>query len=233
MHRRASLSVALVFPLAALAGAGILVLAQWPRYWLWIASEQAPLAFLEALLLFSAALLAGLLALLAVFEERPFPERRTWALASLGFSFLGVDERFALHERIRDNVLADFGVGLPWGSPGDYLLLLYLGAGVFLLPALLKLLRSERPSAGMFVAGAFLAGLSVFADSLDVRTMAPSTERLEQSLEEVVETLAGSLLAGSLLLYFAGRLARLARNRRRPLGGDAHVGTRAGALGSG
>jgi hypothetical protein len=63
--------------------------------------------------------------------------------------------------------------------------------------------------------------------------MAPATERLEQSLEEVVETLAGSLLAGSLLLYFSGRLARLATIRHDPRGPGAHDGTRAGALGRG
>jgi len=134
---------------------------------------------------------------------------------------------------MRDHVLADLGVGLPWGSPGDYLLLLYLGMGLFLLPALLKLLRRDRPSAWMFAAGAFLAGVSVLADSLDMRTMALATERLEQSLEEVVETLAGSLLAGSLLLYFGGRLARLARIHDRPLGPGVHQRCQAGGFGRG
>jgi phosphoglycerate dehydrogenase-like enzyme len=54
-----------------------------------------------------------------------------------------------------------------------------------------------------------------------------------QSLEEVVETLAGSLLAGSLLLYFCGRPARLARIHDRPLRPGAHHGPQAGAFGSG
>jgi hypothetical protein len=187
------------------------VAAQWPRYWVWIAPERTPLAFLEALLLFSAALLSGLLALLAALQERPSRERRAWAFSVLGFGFLGADERFALHERLRDNLLADVGVALPWGAPGDYLLLVYLAVGLVLVPALIELLRIDRLAVLMFVFGVLLAAIAVLADSLDASAMTPETERLEQSLEEVVEVTAGSLLAGSLLLYLAGRLERLAR----------------------
>lgn len=185
--------------------------AQWPRYWVWIAPERTPLAFLEALLLFSAALLSGLLALLATLQERPSHERRVWALGVLGFAFLGADERFALHERLRDNLLADVGVALPWGAPGDYLLLLYLGAALTLLPSFVALLLGDRLALGMFAAGVVLSAIVVLADSLDVRAMTPATERLEQSLEEVLEAVAGSLLAGSLLVHFSARLARLVK----------------------
>jgi hypothetical protein len=62
----------------------------------------------------------------------------------------------------------------------------------------------------MFVFGVVLAAAAVLADSLDVNAMALARERLQQSLEEVVEAVAGSLLAGSLLVYFADQLARLA-----------------------
>jgi hypothetical protein len=127
----------------------------------------------------------------------------------LGFAFLGADERFALHERLRDNLLADVGIALPWGAPGDYLLLLYLAAALALLPVFVALLRGDRLALGMFAAGVVLAAIVVLADSLDVRAMTPATERLEQSLEEVLEALAGSLLAGSLLVHFSARLARL------------------------
>ena len=182
--------------------------AQWPRYWVWIAPERTPLAFLEALLLFSAALLAGLLALLATLEEHHPRERRMWAFGVLGFGFLGADERFALHERLRDKLLADVGLALPWGAPGDYLLLLYLGVALVLLPRFVTLLRGDRLALGMFAAGVVLAAVVLVADSFNVQAMALATERLEQSLEEVLETVADSLLAGALLVHFAERLAR-------------------------
>ena len=197
--------------------------AQWPRYWVWIAPERTPLAFLEALLLFSAALLSGLLALLATLEERPSHERRAWVLGVLGFAFLGADERFALHERLRDNVLADVGIALPWGAPGDYLLLLYLAAALALLPVFVALLRGDRLALGMFAAGVVLAAIVVLADSLDVRAMTPATERLEQSLEEVLEAVAGSLLAGALLVHLSARLALLVE-LRTPIGPSRQSG---------
>lgn len=166
--------------------------------------------FLQALLLFGAALLAALLALLAVLDARPPAERRTWLCAAVGLSYLMLDERFALHERVRDNALAGLGLGLPWGSPGDYLLVAYLGAALLFLPRLLRLLRllREEPAAlRFFAAGALLAASAVSADTLDVERMSPATERLEQTLEEVVEAVSASLLAAALFLVLYGRLA--------------------------
>jgi hypothetical protein len=102
------------------------------------------------------------------------------------------------------------GRGLPWGGPGDYLLLLYLAAGVALLPALLELLRSDWLAVASFALGVGLAAAAVLADSVDVRTMGSRTERLAQSAEEVVETLAASLFEVAIFLYLAQRLAWLA-----------------------
>jgi hypothetical protein len=179
---RARTAIAFVVPLTALAAALVLAAARWPRYWVWIAPEQTPLGFLEVLFLFAASLISGLLALLAVFEESPARERRTWALASAGFALLGADERFALHERLRDNFLAGLGVGLPWGAPGDYLLLLYIAAAIVLLPALFELLRNDRLAVVTFAFGVGLAAVSALADSVDVRAMGLRAERLEQSV---------------------------------------------------
>jgi hypothetical protein len=163
--------------------------------------------FLQALLLFGAALLAALLALLAAFDARPLTERRTWLYAAVGLAYLMLDERFALHERLRDNALSRLGLGLPWGSPVDYLLVAYLGAGLLLLPRLLRLLREEPAAFRFFAAGALLAASAVSADTLDVERMSPAAERLEQTLEEVVEAVSASLLAAALFLVLYRRLA--------------------------
>ncbi|MGH3031694.1 MAG: hypothetical protein ACRDNE_13220 [Gaiellaceae bacterium] len=210
MSERTRLWLAGLVPLGALASAAGLAAARWPRYWEWVALEESPMRFLQALLLFGAALLAALLALLAVLDARPPAERRTWLCAAVGLSYLMLDERFALHERVRDNALAGLGLGLPWGSPGDYLLVAYLGAALLFLPRLLRLLRllREEPAAlRFFAAGALLAASAVSADTLDVERMSPATERLEQTLEEVVEAVSASLLAAALFLVLYGRLA--------------------------
>ncbi len=54
-------------------------------------------------------------------------ERRPWQLLAVGFAAPAVDERFALHERLRDAVLAPRGISvpfLPWVAPGDFLVML-------------------------------------------------------------------------------------------------------------
>ena len=210
MVERLSLRVALVFPITVLAAAALLVVAQWPSYWVWIAPEQTPMTFVAAMVLFAASVFAGLLALVAWIEGRPRHEQLVWGLASFGFFFLMVDERFALHERLRDNVLAETGVGLPWGSPGDYLLVLFLLASLFLLPSLFRLLRAHRAALVFFAAGALLAAGVVAVDTIDVRSMSTRTERLEQTVEEIVEGVAAALLAAGLFLALSARLAALA-----------------------
>ena len=209
MPERLPVRIALGFPVAALAAGAVLAGARWPSYWVWIAPEQTPMTFVQALFLFSAALFAGLSALVATIEDAPRGERLTWLVAALGFLVLTADERFALHERLRDNVLAPAGGGLPWGSPGDYLLLAALLASIPVLRRLVALLRAHPHALGFFAAGVGLAVVAVAADTVDVEAMAVRVERIEQTLEEVVEALAASLLAAGLFLSLAGMLARL------------------------
>ena len=83
----------------------------------------------------------------------------------------------------------------------------YLGAALLLLPRLLRLLREEPAALRFFAAGALLAAIAVSADTLDVERMSPAAERLEQTLEEVVEAVSASLLAAALFLVLYRRLA--------------------------
>lgn len=214
MRERLPLRLALLLPAGALAAAAVLAAAQWPDYWVWIAPEQTPMSFVQAILLFAASLFAALLALVSRIEAAPRGEQLVWALSALGFLYLVADERFALHERLRDNVLADFGVALPWGAPGDYLLLVFLLASLLVLPRLLRLLARDRPAFAFFAAGVALTLLVVAADTLDVKAMSVRTERLEQTIEEVVEALAAALFAGGLFLALAARLEPLAHVRQ-------------------
>ncbi|MGH3094347.1 MAG: 2-hydroxyacid dehydrogenase [Gaiellaceae bacterium] len=140
-------------------------------------------------------------------KHGPLRSAARGCVRSVGFAYLMLDERFALHERLRDNALAELELGLPWGSPGDYLLVAYLGTALLLLPRLLRLLREEPAALRFFVAGALLAAVAVSADTLDVERMSPTAERLEQTLEEVVEAVSASLLAAALFLVLYGRLA--------------------------
>lgn len=189
-----------------LAWTALLAAARWPRYWQWIAPELTPMTFSQALLLGCSALLAALLAILARLHGRPASERRYWTFLAAALAFLMLDERFAIHERVRDGLLAGYGTPVPWGAPGDYLLLLYALPLLAALPGLTRLLRPTRPALTLFGAGVVLAGSAVLADTVDVGAMTPAAERVAQSVEEAVEGVADALMAGGLFVRLCARL---------------------------
>lgn len=61
--------VAIGVPSGFLAVAGLLAARRWPDYWEWIAREQVPMTFVQALPLFNAGLAAALLGLLAAMRR--------------------------------------------------------------------------------------------------------------------------------------------------------------------
>lgn len=194
----------------------LLAAARWPSYWLWIASEQTPMTWLQSVVLVLAAAAALLVAMLLRLRNADRPERLLWLVLAAGFAALAVDERFALHERIRDGFLAPRGVRipLPWVAPGDFLVLLIALSGLALLPRVLRALTPDRSARRLFVLGVVLASAAVAADSIDPSTWSVAAERLQQSLEEVVELWAGLALLGGVAL----RLLALLEHVSSPVG---------------
>jgi len=133
---------------------------------------------------------------------------RRWSVLAAGFFALMLDERFALHERLRDGFLAGFGIGLPWGAPGDYLLAILLVAGLIALPWLWPVLASDPLARRLFIVAVTLAGIAVISDTFDVNRMTLAAERLQQSLEEVVEALASACFAASMTVALLPRLSQ-------------------------
>jgi len=206
----AAAGTALVVP-AALAAARA------PRWWLWIASESTPMTWLQSVVLLGCAALALLHAALidlrgalTTVTAPPGRQRGIWFLVAIGFSALAFDERFALHERLRDRVLAPQDIRLPfadWMAPGDFVLLAVLLLGLFTLPALYRQLRRDRPAVLLFGAGLLLTATALLADSFDPDRMSLAVERLEQTLEECVELAAALSFLTGLLLSLLARFA--------------------------
>ncbi|RVX46455.1 hypothetical protein EDD27_9340 [Nonomuraea polychroma] len=159
---------------------------RWPRYWEWLAPEQTPMTWLESVMLVLCAGVALLMA--AVIYLRDQPAARLWLLLAAGFVWLALDERFAVHERVRDGYLAPSGVSpIPWGAPGDFILILYGIAGLALLPQVLRLFRPDRLAFVLFGAGVLLAVVAVASDSIDIHAHSIDVERVEQTAEEIAE----------------------------------------------
>ncbi len=190
-------------PLVAgvLLGLALLMAAMIVAHWPWleqaVATEDAPLAWLQSSLLWSAATLALLLAL----AERA--GQRGWAGLALMLACLALDERFMGHERLKDWLLFHAFDGDPqrMGLWGDAPMLGY-GIGGLLVLAWLRRQRWPRPALRLMVA-AVLVGCGALALDLFGRTLA------WQALEECGEALAEALFCCGLLLRAQGLLAQV------------------------
>lgn len=210
MTRRTRLLVIAALVAAGIAVPALLFAAQYPQWWVWIAQEQVPMTWFQSVTL----VVAGVVSLLAWFvcSVSGRTPRFGFALLALGFAALAFDERFAIHERVRDGVLAPRDISLPlltWIAPGDFLLVLVAVAGLVVLPVVLRSVRGDRWALGLLVLGVVLSLITVGTDSIDPGTWSVEAERVQQTAEEVVELWAGLAFLGAVTLRLMTLLADL------------------------
>jgi hypothetical protein len=197
--------------------------ARWPSWWSWIAPEQSPMTWLQSVVLMLAAAVSLLIAhVIAMAGEPPASgtstarDRTAWWVLAAGFGALAVDERFALHERVRDGVLAPRDITvpfLPWVAAGDFLLLMAALVGLALLPMVWRALAVDAAARTALAVGVGLAALAVGMDSIDPATWTPRAERVQQTAEEVVEWAGGLALVAAVTLRLLGLLDAVMRPR--------------------
>ncbi|WP_114201311.1 chromate transporter [Janibacter anophelis] len=195
-----------------LAVPALLFVARYPRWWTWIAQEQVPMTWFQSVTL----VVAGVVSLAAwwIARSTDVRPRAGLLLLAVGFAALAFDERFAVHERVRDRVLAPRDVRLPgltWIAPGDFLLLLVALVGLALLPVVIRSMGRERSPLLLLGLGVVLAVVSVGTDSVDPSTWTVEGERIQQSLEECVELWAGLAFVGAVTLRLMGLVDDLVR----------------------
>ena len=184
-----------------------LMVAQWPQWWTWIAAEQTPMTWLQSVVLVLAA--AGSLLTGYLLHLTRGDRLAAWWVLAAGFGALAVDERFALHERVRDGILAPRGVSvpfLPWVAPGDFIVMLIALVGLALLPMVWRAVRPDAGARNALLLGVALAVIAVAADSIDPSTWTTQAERVEQTGEEVVELASWLALLASVGLRMLGLL---------------------------
>lgn len=182
-----------------------LFIAQWPQWWKWIIFERTPMTWLESVLL----VLTGFTAFLNSFIAHYQQEKNLfwlWFLFGTGFIGLALDERFAIHERIRDSILAPRNIKLPWTSPGDIALLLIMIGGLLLLPRFLKLFHNNSTAKKSLLIGVGLTIVAVISDSFDVHGLSLSFQRWLQFFEELLETSAQICFFTAVFLCFSKRM---------------------------
>lgn len=209
-RRRFLLALGAVAVLTPLVLAGV----RWPAWWSWIAAEDTPMTWLQSVDLVLCAAGSALVALLLRLQGQGPARRRPWALLTAGFAALAFDERFSVHERVRDGVLAPRGVRipfLPWIAPGDFLLVCVALVGLAVLPMVLRAVAGDHAARLVLFAGVGLALVAVGLDSVDPSTWSEHAERVQQTSEEVIEMASGLCFLAAvglrLLAQLAGTLA--------------------------
>jgi hypothetical protein len=181
-------SAILVFLLSYLFVA-VIFFAKWPNWWEWTVPERSPMTWLQSLLLFSNALAASTLVIWNYLQSDK-SKMFWWALLALGFAYLMLDERFAIHERIRDLYLAPNQIKIPvffWTSDGDFILLLYgLIAMLFIFPYF-KLFQVRKSAVYWVISSFSVAVISISMDSISFKSYPRIVQNIQQFSEEILE----------------------------------------------
>ena len=196
--QRVALLISSLLPAVLVA---VFIAGRWPEYWKWIASEDTPMTSLEVAVMYTTALACWLDGAFHYLRSGEGMVRRYLALGA-GFLWLAMDDRFALHERVRDQFLAPHNVAIPFlpMGPGDFIVLLYMLAGLALLPWLWPLFAGKRRAIRHFAAGVAVAAVAVLMDAYDIHRLSMDAQRLEQTLEECLELCAQVLFLQGVLI---------------------------------
>ncbi len=142
-------------------------------YWYAIASENAATRWWTSVI----AVLGGVFLLMAAaIPHRERPELREWApwlVTGIGLIGIGLDERFQIHETIRNRIVQPAGVGdsLDWLNPGDIIMFIYPVGGVAIWWLLFRSLGKDTLSRGILIALIPIGAVAIGLDILDIDSL--------------------------------------------------------------
>jgi len=185
-----------------------LVVKAWPNWWALINFEKTPMTWFQSLVLYTCSLTAFACAAVTFIQGEKLKNLK-WMVLGLVFMALSLDERFFIHERIRDNILAPNKISIPllgWTAPGDFLLIVLLIIGLAAFPWILKSFKERRSAYYCFISAVIIAGIAVCLDSLDFTQMSDKFSTWEQFVEEILELSGMLLFFNSFFLILSHRL---------------------------
>ncbi len=145
-----------------------------------------------------------------------------WGVFALGFVVFALDERFNIHEALRDDFFEPSGVfvDLPWLISGDVGLYLFFLIGLAFTPFLWDELRRGRLAVVLYLAALALTLPTIVIDGLPDRAMVhwPAHRFWDYTFEELGEVWAQFLFLLSFLAVLSARLAQLDHVSEKPRG---------------
>ncbi len=157
-------------------------------YWSYMIYEKSPIAWLDTFLLFSCCVITAINLFFSFKKNRKI--NIAWLILSIGFLYLTLDERFAIHESIRENILKPQNVKIDilfWVEKGDYVLIFLAIIGLMLTPIIIKEIRNNKKALIYFVIAIIFSLLAIGDDSIDLKGLDIGLQKLLQYIEEVCE----------------------------------------------
>jgi hypothetical protein len=178
----------LILPLALLSLCAYL---KAPNYSYYFLLEMSPIAWIHSLMLYSIGLVA-----LGIFInqfQKVGVKSYYWLVWFLGFCYLSLDERFAIHERIRDHLLKTYLPHLPlmnWTGAGDYFLVILLVLGIVFLWKFTAQAVDDKKTLKIMWAAIGVTIVAVGIDAANFEAWGIPFLKSEQVVEEFLETAA-------------------------------------------
>lgn len=179
-----------------------------PDWWSYVIFESSPMTWFESVILFTCAMFAFLSAVFSYLQD----EKKQYMLfGALGVFFIGLslDERFALHERIRTMIQASRIKKSPlffWTDPGDFILITLLFTSLLFLPLYFNIFKQRKSSLLLFLTGLGISSVAILMDSFPAKGYSIELQRLLQYIEEVLETFGMLFFLNSLFLMFTHQI---------------------------
>ncbi len=136
-----------------------------------------------------------------------------WLVFALGFVFLSLDERFEIHQNLREEVLMPLNilVDIPYVRPADVLLFVYMAIGLGFTVFLVRELRRRTLAFVLFIVALALIMASAVMDSLllEITRSWPFPHFWTSAFEETGEIWSQLLFLLSFLTVLQSRLIEL------------------------
>ena len=170
----------------------IFAVVKYPEWYIWIEEDDSPHAYMQLLILCSCFVTGlGIYLIQTLDNTINIKEKFIWISAAFGYLFLAIESKYEFHNQVRRvlEVKDDFPIFL-WFERGDFMLTLFLVAGLIFSAFFFKYLKQSKRALIIFFLGAAFAVVSVGIDSFHLDKIISISENMEFVLEEVGESMA-------------------------------------------
>ena len=190
----------------------IFIVIKYPDWLEWIdVSYYSPNSFIQLLYLYTLFIISAFISVIHHLDKNiKIKERTIWILASAGFLFLTLDEKYKFHNQLRDYLKVN--KKFLWFENGDFVLFGVLVAGLIFSFFFVKYLIQSKRAFILFSLGIVVTIFSVVIDSIHLHKVLNVTRDLFWGLEEISETIAMTFFINSFVSMFCFYLKNFLNN---------------------